>query len=223
MQNQIPTQQESSGNETLEFTNGAFLGEGFQIKHAFWDTVMEEFVATVDNVEFSDPTSAAEEINSWVANHTHDKIQNLVSPGKEISLIIRKVLICERMNAIWLKEVIVSDSLDSTTRLVLVNAIYYKNLWKTAFQKENTRNEVFCVDRNAKKEVPTMHLHTKLLTGYNENLKSRWLQLPFEVCTTLQQVVCNIIYYQSSKELLSQILVTMFDKLLMKHNMTFHS
>jgi Serine protease inhibitor len=83
MQNQIPTQQESSGNETLEFTNGAFLGEEFQIKQAFRETATDEFLATVDNVVFRESVSAAEEINSWVANHTHDKIQELVSPGKK--------------------------------------------------------------------------------------------------------------------------------------------
>jgi serine protease inhibitor len=84
MQNQIPAQQESSGNATLEFTNGAFLGEGFQIKPAFQDVVTKEFLATVQNVQFGDPPAAAKVINSWVAGHTHDKIHDLVSPGKEI-------------------------------------------------------------------------------------------------------------------------------------------
>jgi len=57
--------------------------------------VTEEFLAAVQNVQFGDAPAAAEKINSWVANHTHDKIHDLVSPGKEISLIIRKMLICE--------------------------------------------------------------------------------------------------------------------------------
>jgi serine protease inhibitor len=57
--------------------------------------VTEEFLATVQNVQFGDPPAAAEEINSWVASHTHDQIHDLVSPGKETSLIIRKMRICE--------------------------------------------------------------------------------------------------------------------------------
>ena len=68
-----------------------------------------------------------------------------------------------------------------------------------------------------------MHIKTTLLTGYNTNLKSRWLQLPFEVCTILEQVQCNIIDYRSSKELYPDILVTMFDTLLMKQHVIFHS
>jgi serine protease inhibitor len=46
--------------------------------------VTEEFLAAVENVQFGDPPTAAEVINSWVAEHTHGKIENLVSPGKEI-------------------------------------------------------------------------------------------------------------------------------------------
>lgn len=165
MKNQIPTQQESSGNATLEFTNGVFLGEGFQIKPAFRDVVTEEFLAAIENVQFGDTPAAAEEINSWVAGHTHDKIHNLVSPGTEISLIICKMRICEWMNVILLREGFVSELLDSTARLVLVNAIYYKNFWKIRFPKNSTRNEVFYIDRNTIKEVPTMHIKTTVLTG----------------------------------------------------------
>jgi hypothetical protein len=68
-----------------------------------------------------------------------------------------------------------------------------------------------------------MHLKTTLLTGYNKKLTSRWLQLPFEVCTVLEQVQYNIIDDRSSKELDPQILVTMSDTLLIKEHMTFHS
>jgi hypothetical protein len=68
-----------------------------------------------------------------------------------------------------------------------------------------------------------MHLTTTLLTGYNKYLKSRWLQLPFEVCTILEQVQSNIIGSRSSKELYPQILVTMPDTMLMKHHMTLHN
>ena len=69
------------------------------------------------------------------------------------------------MNVILLREGFVSELLDSTARLVLVNAIYYKNFWKIRFPKNSTRNEVFYIDRNTIKEVPTMHIKTSVLTG----------------------------------------------------------
>jgi hypothetical protein len=147
----------------------------------------------------------------------------LVSPGKETSLIIRKMRICEWMNFIWLREGIVSEILDSSTRLVLVNAIYYKNFWKTAFSEKYTENRPFNINANTVKNVPTMHLTTTLLTGYSKNLECRWLQLPFEVCTILEQVQSNIIDYRSSIELHPQILVIKSDALLIKQHMTFRS
>jgi serine protease inhibitor len=78
-------QQESSGNATLEFANTAFLAEGYQIKPEFRIVLEQDFQSSVQSAPFSNPTEAADEINSWVANHTHDKIQNLVSAGKETS------------------------------------------------------------------------------------------------------------------------------------------
>jgi serine protease inhibitor len=78
-------QQDSSGNVTLEFANAAFLKEGFQVKPEFTRVLEQDFQSSIQSAPFSNPPEAAAEINSWVANHTHDKIQNLVSPGKETS------------------------------------------------------------------------------------------------------------------------------------------
>ncbi|PNF40585.1 Serpin I2 [Cryptotermes secundus] len=141
-----------AGNESLEFANGAFLNEGYQVKSGFRKVLEEDFLSSVETVQFSNSAAAAGEINSWVSNHTHGKIPNLVSP----------------------------DSLDSLTRLVLVNAIYFKNFWKTSFLKNETRDDDFFIRPNTSKKVPTMHLKKKLLTGSLESLNSRWLQLPFQ-------------------------------------------
>lgn len=88
-------QQESSGNVTLEFANAAFLKEGFSVKTRFENILEQDFQATIHPTDFINGLSAANEINSWVANTTHDKIQNLVSPGKEISQFLVK---CTSLN-----------------------------------------------------------------------------------------------------------------------------
>jgi serpin B len=85
IQNLITAQQVRSGNETLEFANGAFLNEGYQVKSRFRNILEEDFLSSVETVQFSNSQAAAAEINSWVSDHTHNKIQNLVSPGKETS------------------------------------------------------------------------------------------------------------------------------------------
>uniref|UniRef100_A0A8B9MCH0 Serpin domain-containing protein n=1 Tax=Accipiter nisus TaxID=211598 RepID=A0A8B9MCH0_9AVES len=50
-------------------------------------------------------------INSWVENQTNGKIQDFLEPG----------------------------SVDLDTVLVLVNAIYFKGIWKTAFKEDDTQ------------------------------------------------------------------------------------
>jgi serine protease inhibitor len=84
------SQQESSGNVTLEFANAAFLKEGFEINAQFENILEQDFQSTIKPTDFNNPPAAADEINSWVANKTHDKIQNLVSPGKETSHFLVK-------------------------------------------------------------------------------------------------------------------------------------
>lgn len=88
-------QQESSANLTLEFANAAFLKDGYPVKTQFENILEQDFQATIHPTDFNDGPSAANEINSWVANKTHDKIQNLVSPGKEISQFLVK---CTSLN-----------------------------------------------------------------------------------------------------------------------------
>jgi hypothetical protein len=69
----------------LQFANGAFLEEAYEVKPHFKNVLEKDFQSTVESVRFSNPTAAAGQINSWVADHTHDKIQNVLLPGKEIS------------------------------------------------------------------------------------------------------------------------------------------
>jgi serine protease inhibitor len=85
-------QQGSSGNVTLEFANAAFLQEGYTVETQFENILEQDFQATIHPTAFNNGPSAANEINSWVANKTHDKIQNLVSPGKEISQFLVKCM-----------------------------------------------------------------------------------------------------------------------------------
>ena len=60
-------------------------------------------------------------INDWVEKITQDKIKDLIKP----------------------------DMLNALTRLVLVNAIYFKGDWKSKFDAKKTADEVgFQVKRN---------------------------------------------------------------------------
>jgi serpin B len=70
---------------TLEFANAAFLKEEYPVKPQFENILKQDFQATIQPTDFNNQSVAADQINSWVSNKTHEKIQNIVSPGKEIS------------------------------------------------------------------------------------------------------------------------------------------
>ncbi|NWU18736.1 ILEUA inhibitor, partial [Cephalopterus ornatus] len=59
------------------------------------------------------------QINGWVEERTEGKIQNLLAEGV----------------------------LDSLTRLVLVNAIYFKGNWEKQFNKEGTTERPFQINK----------------------------------------------------------------------------
>ncbi|NXE55843.1 PAI2 inhibitor, partial [Casuarius casuarius] len=91
------------------------------------------------------------EINSKVEHQTEGKIQNLLPPG----------------------------SVDSLTRLVLINALYFKGNWATKFQAEATRQRPFRVNTNTTKPVPMMFLSDKFNWCYIESVQANILELPY--------------------------------------------
>lgn len=68
--------------------------------------IKKHYAGELESIDFSKSSDAAAKINEFVAKSTHDKIKNLVS----------------------------SNSLDDMTRLVLINAIYFKGDWDKQFK-----------------------------------------------------------------------------------------
>ena len=94
----------------LEIANSVWMREDFSldVKAAFTDVLKEFYDAEVFAEGFS-----AENINAWVSEKTHGKIDEIV---KEIG---------------------------ANTVMYLINAIYFKAAWTTAFNEENTREGIF--------------------------------------------------------------------------------
>ena len=80
-------------------------------------------------VDFANQTEQSRQaINAWVEGKTHNKIKELIKPGV----------------------------LDSLTRLVLCNAIYFKGKWLTQFDKKKTIDSDFWVSSDKSIKVPIM-------------------------------------------------------------------
>ena len=120
----------SSNDFDLNVANMIFVMEGFSPKTTFLEMVAGNYFSSVGEIDFASNQMAANMINTWVEGQTMQKIKNLIDPA----------------------------TLSSDTRLVLVNAIYFKADWKFPFDKELTKEKIFILEDSIfdKKDVNVM-------------------------------------------------------------------
>ncbi|XP_067850836.1 serpin I2-like [Heptranchias perlo] len=122
----------------LKLANAIYIQDGYRLSEQYLHSNREFFDNAVRKVNFLDSISAANIINTWVANHTNGKVKNLVS----------------------------SQSFSPLTKLVLVNAIYFKGTWKHKFNSENTRLMEFIKQDGSVVEIAMMHQQVTSRFGY---------------------------------------------------------
>lgn len=93
----------------VDIANAIYLMQGYTIQPNYKSIGTQKFYSKIQSINFANRARAANTINSWVSQKTHGKIENLISP----------------------------DALNGLTRLVLVNAIYFKGNWVHRFTYTN--------------------------------------------------------------------------------------
>jgi len=142
----------------LAVANSLWGEQSMPFRQGFVDALDNNYDAGLELVDFKgDFETQRVRINDWVADRTHDRIENLLPDG----------------------------SLDGLTRLVLVNAIYFKAQWATPFQERATQDAEFHLlptdDGEAVEPatVPTMRHHEKRF-AYADLDGFSALELPYE-------------------------------------------
>lgn len=97
-----------------------------------------------------DPDRARRRINRWVEDKTNKKIEDLI---------------LERL-------------LDSTTRLVLVNAVYFKADWAAPFPKVATKPDDFALAGGAK--IRVLMMNQTIVANYMANADFQLAELPYK-------------------------------------------
>lgn len=120
----------------LNVANRIYVQQGNKISSEFNEVASSKFNAGAEVVDFGDNIGAANTINRWVENKTHDRIKDLVKP-----------------------EIITPD-----TALILVNAIYFKAFWDHSFYELRTAPGKFYT--NEKDTVNVQYMNTKHGYGY---------------------------------------------------------
>ena len=112
----------------LHVANRLFGREGYRFVRGFLDLTRTDWQAPLEEISFARPDRARQKINSWVEEQTRERIKDLIPP----------------------------DGIDKETRLVLVNALYFKAAWMHEFVPAVTENLPFAVGGTAPVNVPTM-------------------------------------------------------------------
>lgn len=138
-------------NFTLEAANSVFGQAGFAVLESFRRTLHENFHAAFQETDYKDAKASARLINDWVEGVTREKIKGLIKP----------------------------DMLSDLTRLVLVNAVYFKGSWATKFDAKRTSEQDFHLSDGKTKKVATMQQTGKFQHGLVEELEAAVLELPY--------------------------------------------
>ena len=91
----------NTDNSIFDIANSVWVNDKYKIKDSFKDKVQTYYRAEVNNIDVSDSTKSASDINNWVDEKTRHLIPSIVS----------------------------EDSISNATASVLVNTIYFNSNW----------------------------------------------------------------------------------------------
>jgi serpin B len=129
----------SAKDYELNIANALWLQKDYKYLQQFLNTIEKYYNSDLKNVDFTKaPREAAKEINMWVFIHTKGKIENIVNP----------------------------DEIESNTKLILTNAIYFKGKWKYEFDKQNTEGRDFHLVNGTTKKVKMMSKYSSSSMEY---------------------------------------------------------
>ncbi len=121
---------EKKGQVKLSIANSLWPQIKYPILPEYLSLIKDNYGVTVKGLDYQNKTEASRlEINQWVEAKTENKIKDLIP-----------------------------KDLDPMTRLILVNAIYFKGNWLMPFNPEVTHSGDFFIEPQKLVQVPLMHL-----------------------------------------------------------------
>ena len=134
----------------LLVANSLWLHKGNAWKKEYLALAQDDFGAMLSGADFArEPEAARGRINKWIETRTRDHIKDLVPPG----------------------------SINTDTRIVIANAIYFKADWAEPFEKKNSKPEDFTLPNGQKVRAPIMYQQDTF--GLLETDAIQVLKLPY--------------------------------------------
>lgn len=140
-------------SHTLKLANRLYGEKTYNFLPEYLTSTQKMYGADLAPVDFQHASEdARKEINQWVKGQTEGKISELLAVGV----------------------------VDSMTKLVLVNAIYFKGMWQEKFMKQDTTDAPFRLNKKDTKTVKMMYQKKKFPFGYISDLKCKVLEMPYQ-------------------------------------------
>jgi len=140
-------------NFELSIANSIWGQKGYKFLSALLDLLAENYGAGLRLTDFAkDPEESRAAINDWVSDQTKEKIEDLIPQG----------------------------IIDSSTRLVLANAIYFNASWLYPFEESRTEDAPFYLLDGGQVSVPMMAMSDAKYLLYAEGDGYKVVELPYE-------------------------------------------
>ncbi len=131
--------------------NSIWAQKNFKFKEDFIGVLKNSYNSSLNTVDFIKETEASRIlINKWVEDQTKEKIKDLIQPGL----------------------------IDYLTRMVLVNAIYFKANWETAFDEKQTQKMDFYINESSSVTCDFMFAE-KEFKYYEQGDELKAIEIPY--------------------------------------------
>jgi serpin B len=139
-----------AAGDSIRTVNSLWVQKGMDVLPSFYETVQENYNAGLNTTDFINAAEPSRKIiNDWVEQQTNNRIKELLAKGV----------------------------LNKLTRMVLVNAIWFKGKWKNPFTHEATRNDKFY---GIKETITTPFMHETMTVNYMEDGTVQAIELPYQ-------------------------------------------
>ena len=136
----------------VSIANNIYMNTGYQLLPDFLSKAGQFYDAQPETRDFHDGKTRAV-INRWASDHTEGMI----------------------------KEVLTVDDFNANAVSYLLNAIYFKGIWQSKFNKSETKTEMFLCGDGTQKQRPMMHQQHEF--DYTENELCHWMISPLSLMT----------------------------------------
>ncbi|NXI67312.1 SPB10 protein, partial [Anseranas semipalmata] len=139
-------------NYSLKSANRIYVEKTYPLLPTYIQLSKKYYKAEPHKVNFKTaPEPTRKEINTWVEKQTEGKIKDLLG----------------------------SKDVVNTTRLILVNAIYFKAEWEMKFHPGTTDLQPFRLSKNKSKPVKMMHMRHTFPVLIMETMNFKMIELPY--------------------------------------------